>query len=43
MTYLSILLDKIVPLDAEWEDLREDIEALTAFASEFRVAFGFSP
>lgn len=33
---LSILLDRIVPFEAGWEDLREDVEALTAFASEVR-------
>lgn len=33
---LSVLLDRIVALEARWEDIREDVEALTVFASEFR-------
>jgi len=33
---LATLLDRIVPSEPDWQQLREDIEALTAFASESR-------
>ncbi|MEP6706007.1 MAG: hypothetical protein ABJC05_00730 [Pyrinomonadaceae bacterium] len=33
---LSPVLDLLLPIDPGWETLREDLNALTAFAVEYR-------